>query len=206
MRLVVKIGGSLRDRGREVIEILIKLSHDSEAKIVVVPGGGVFADLVREHSKEISQDTAHWMAIHAMDQYGLYLADGSSVQLFEDLGKIGDSKGTFILLPYMIMRQLDPLPHSWDVTSDTIAAWVANEIGAEFIKLTDVDGIFLCGSLQEEIKAEELIGKRTCIDRELPKFLMDNAMNCTVLNGKYPERITDAIIKREFIGTVILGN
>ena len=35
-----------------------------------------------------------------------------------------------VLAPYRWLREADPLPHSWDVTSDSIAAWVARQVGA----------------------------------------------------------------------------
>ena len=35
-----------------------------------------------------------------------------------------------VLAPSRWMRKDDPLPHSWDVTSDSIAAWVAGEVAA----------------------------------------------------------------------------
>ena len=35
-----------------------------------------------------------------------------------------------VLAPYQWLREADPLPHSWDVTSDSISAWVAGQIGA----------------------------------------------------------------------------
>jgi aspartokinase-like uncharacterized kinase len=40
-----------------------------------------------------------------------------------------------ILAPSTWLRRSDPLPHSWDVTSDSIAAWVAGEVGAERLVL-----------------------------------------------------------------------
>ena len=46
-------------------------------RIVVVPGGGPFADAVRDFDRSLglSPHTAHWMALLAMDQYGHVLAD-----------------------------------------------------------------------------------------------------------------------------------
>jgi len=75
------------------------------------------------------------------------------------------------------------------VTSDTIAAWVAFKLGARFIKVTDVDGIYLNGTLQKELRAEELIGIETCVDAELPNYLMKYKMNCEIINGNCPGRV-----------------
>jgi len=124
------------------------------------------------------------MAVLAMEQYGYYLADGTGAALIDSL-EIPD-KGIYILLPYKVLKQKDELPHTWDVTSDTIAAWVALQLRARFIKVTDVDGIYLGGMLQEELCAERIIGKETCVDAEFPIFLMKNKINCEIINGNCP--------------------
>jgi 5-(aminomethyl)-3-furanmethanol phosphate kinase len=38
------------------------------------------------------------------------------------------------------LRVADPLPHSWDVTSDSIAAWVAGSLGARQLVLVKPPG------------------------------------------------------------------
>jgi aspartokinase-like uncharacterized kinase len=45
-----------------------------------------------------------------------------------------------VLAPYAWLRREDPVPHSWDVTSDSIAAWVAGAIGAERLVLVKPPG------------------------------------------------------------------
>jgi aspartokinase-like uncharacterized kinase len=40
-----------------------------------------------------------------------------------------------VLAPYSWLRRADPLPHSWDVTSDSIAAWVAGQVRARRLLL-----------------------------------------------------------------------
>ena len=66
--LVVKIGGSLMDRVPDLIPEL------REFRVLIVPGGGSFADLVRA-SRVDDQDAAHWMAIAAMEQYGIEVVE-----------------------------------------------------------------------------------------------------------------------------------
>ncbi|HEX7627782.1 MAG TPA: amino acid kinase, partial [Candidatus Methanoperedens sp.] len=92
----------------------------------------------------------------------------------------------------------------WDVTSDTIAAWIAFKLSARYIKVTDVDGIYLNGTLQNELKAEELIGIETCVDAELPEYLMKNNMDCEIINGNCPGRVLNAL-KGNISGTLIKG-
>ena len=45
-----------------------------------------------------------------------------------------------VLVPYRWLREIDPLPHSWDVTSDSIAAWYAGVAGASQVVLIKPSG------------------------------------------------------------------
>jgi aspartokinase-like uncharacterized kinase len=140
--VVLKVGGALmRDRaafGRAVGE-LARLRRD--ARIVLVPGGGLFADAVREADRRlrVGDDAAHWMAVLAMDQYAHLL--GASVSGALVIDDPVDLDAAFagghvpVLAPYRWLRRADPLPHSWDVTSDSIAAWVASRLRATHLVL-----------------------------------------------------------------------
>lgn len=198
--IVVKLGGSLIHRAKEIVKDIVDYSNASGEAILIVPGGSVFADMVRKVNA--SEEASHWMAILAMEQYGYYIADGSEAELVDD--PRNEDEGAYILLPYALLKKKDELPHIWDVTSDTIAAWVAHDLGARFIKLTDVDGIFIDGELKTEIRAEELEGIKTCVDSELPRFLIINKMKCEILNGNCHGRLINAF-KGNFYGTLIKG-
>jgi aspartokinase-like uncharacterized kinase len=108
---------------------------------VVVPGGGPFAERVREFDQayHLSSDSAHWMAILGMDQYAFLLCDmipGS--RLVEDRGGIlaaHDDGKVPVLAPSRWLRATDELPHSWEVTSDSLAAYLATLLGAEQLVL-----------------------------------------------------------------------
>ncbi len=197
--IVVKIGGSLMHRAKGLIKEITDYSHASGQRILIVPGGSVFADTVRKVNA--SQEASHWMAILAMEQYGYYLGDGTRVKLIDDPGAV---EGVCILLPYNLLKKKDELPHTWDVTSDTIAAWVALKLKARFIKATDVDGIYINGTLKEEIQASEITGIQTCVDAELPHFLIRNKMNCEIINGSCSGRLINAFVGHS-IGTLIKG-
>jgi aspartokinase-like uncharacterized kinase len=109
--------------------------------LVVVPGGGPFADAVRVCDAELglSSDAAHWMAILAMDLYGQILADQiRTAELVDEPGAVSKvvCRGKVaVLAPYRWMRAADVLPHSWGVTSDSIAAFVAGALDAERLVL-----------------------------------------------------------------------
>jgi aspartokinase-like uncharacterized kinase len=102
----------------------------------VVPGGGPFADAVRGLDARIglSAGAAHWMAILGMDQYAHVLVDRiAQGVLVDEPGAIVDAAGdgkVAVLAPSRWMRSADVLPHTWEVTSDSIAAFVAGALGA----------------------------------------------------------------------------
>ena len=212
MTLILKLGGSLLAGGHELVRYLGEYAARARYQMVIVPGGGPFAESVRELQRclEISDDTAHWMAVLAMHQYGLFLADNAPeipvLERLEDVRAAGT--GLCILLPYNILRADDVLPHTWNVTSDTIAAFIAHKLGeAMFIKTTDVDGLLdQTGTLVGHIQAQELLEielRPGCIDAELPQFLLEHGMSCVIVNGHHPERIIEIIEGRATICTRI---
>jgi aspartokinase-like uncharacterized kinase len=213
MTLILKLGGSLLANGRELVQFLSEYAFVKRAarQMVIVPGGGPFAESVRELQRRlgISDDTAHWMAVLSMHQYGLFLADGApETPVLDRLEDVRATRtGLCILLPYRVLRADDALPHTWNVTSDTIAAFIAYKLGeTTFIKITDVDGLLdENGAIIGHIQAQELLEiKHTgCIDAELPQFLLEHGMSCVIVNGRYPERIIEIIEGRATICTRI---
>lgn len=198
---MLKIGGSLFDSGRELLKRVAAAGTD----VLVVPGGGAFADKIRDvyGTVSLSDDAAHWMALLAMDQYGYYLSDGTGIPLADVI----EGTGTRIALAYDILRKDDALPHSWDVTADTVAAWMAFKSGSRLVKATDVDGIFRDGRLLESISAGALreMGE-TCVDKAMPGFLIEHGMDAFVVNGRCVPRVLAAVRGEKTTGTLILGN
>jgi aspartokinase-like uncharacterized kinase len=196
---LVKVGGSLMEHAREVMAQL--RAYD----VLIVPGGGPFADRVREIQKEvrIEDAAAHRMAIMAMDQYGLMLSDVSGLPAYDSFEDV-ETPGIF--LPSELLKKDDPFTPSWDVTSDTIACHIAHLAGAErFIILTDVDGIFVDGELVGEITASEL--KKlpgTCVDRALAGYLIEYGAVCQVVNG-LDKNAVERALEGENAGTVVEG-
>ena len=142
----MKLGGGLLAHGDELDAALATIGAGRARRLLVVPGGGPFADAVRDIDRRLrlSDDAAHWMAVLAMDQCahliadrladGVLVADTRAVVTALDAGKLP------VLAPFQWMREADPLPHSWDVTSDSIAAWIAGEVGARRLVLVKPSG------------------------------------------------------------------
>ena len=135
---VIKVGGKLLSLEGALPRALSALNLLSlEHSFLVIPGGGPFVDAVRsvDQAHSLPDDDAHWMAILGMDQYAILLAsrirNAELVSRREDIVRAA-ARGRFpVLAPYRWLREADPLPHSWDVTSDSIAAWIAADIGAQ---------------------------------------------------------------------------
>lgn len=218
--IIVKIGGSLALHPENLKILCIKLSELSKKhNLLVVPGGGEFADVARDLDKRfsLSNQVSHRMAILGMDQYGFLLSDliaGSQainqlcqVQKVFSLGKMP------IFLPSNLLLDSDPLENSWEVTSDSIAVYVASQLQiTKVVLITDVDGIFTCdpknfsgAQLINELSAKQLdaIGKRTSVDTFLPKLLAKMKISCFVVNGLFPQRVASVLDGKKTVCTLI---
>ncbi len=124
---VIKFGGSLMDIAGEI------LSELPVSPILIVPGGGIFADFVR--AEEIDDDTAHWKAIDAMEKYGRFLSTFG----YPVTSDLVIPKEPTIFLPKRLLQREDPLPHTWDITSDSISAWIAWVIKCRLLVIKSAD-------------------------------------------------------------------
>jgi aspartokinase-like uncharacterized kinase len=190
--LIVKVGGSLYNQIPDLIPVL----KASKRPLLLIPGGGPFADLVR--GGKFDNDTAHWMAIAAMEQFGLFIASFG----ISRTDVINTPLTTTVFLPCRYLRLTDPLPHTWDVTSDSIAAWVAHALRCDLLLLKSVDGIFINGILKEQVTKPV---KTDVIDPFFIPFVIQNSVRATIINGTRPERIEKYLkgnrVPRTDIGT-----
>jgi aspartokinase-like uncharacterized kinase len=145
--IVVKLGGGVLAHAEHFALVLAAISSGArERRLLVVPGGGPFADTVRDVDRRLSlsDDAAHWMAVLAMDQHAYLvaskLADGMLVTERREIAAALDAQRVPVLAPSRWLRGADPLSHTWSVTSDTIAAWVAGEVGASSVILIKPPG------------------------------------------------------------------
>ncbi|MGR9114578.1 MAG: amino acid kinase family protein [Gammaproteobacteria bacterium] len=132
---VVKIGGSLEQAG-SLKNCLASVVSQNQGRIVIVPGGGSFADQVRQAQRRWSFDDsyAHRMAILAMQQMALlFNALNQQLQLSGSVADIkhGLESGHCAVWSPDI-KELDSagIEACWDITSDSLAAWLATELRA----------------------------------------------------------------------------
>jgi 5-(aminomethyl)-3-furanmethanol phosphate kinase len=135
---VIKLGGSLALS--PALKEWLAVIATAQAPVVVVAGGGPFADAVREAQPLIGFDdnAAHRMAILAMAQFAEALASlDARLALADSEASIAaalERERPAIWNPLPLA--LDPeIPHRWDVTSDSLAAWLARRLGAAHLIL-----------------------------------------------------------------------
>lgn len=145
--VVVKVGGSLLAHPEQIDAVLVEIASASrETPLVVVPGGGPMADAIRQLDRRLglTDSAAHWMAVLAMDQHAHLIAsrlsNGALVAGAREIESALLEGRIPVLAPYQWMHQADPLPHSWDVTSDSISVWVATQVGAARLVLVKPPG------------------------------------------------------------------
>jgi probable H4MPT-linked C1 transfer pathway protein len=139
---IVKVGGGLLSRAGAFELVTGALAEFGKGRrLLVVPGGGPFAQAVRELVRrvKVGDEAAHWMAVLGMDQYAHALTERTAgsvlVEQVPEVHAALDAGLIPVLAPYRWLHAADPLPHSWNATSDSVAAWVAGEVGATRIAL-----------------------------------------------------------------------
>lgn len=137
--VVVKLGGSTADH--KDMDVWIAALAAARGPLVVVPGGGPFADQVRDEQRRLdfSDAAAHAMAILAMDQFGHAILDrherfSASCSLEEIEQTLSDGKIP-VWLPSSMAIPASDIPASWDVTSDSLAAWLAGKLATDALLL-----------------------------------------------------------------------
>jgi aspartokinase-like uncharacterized kinase len=147
---LIKVGGSLLDwpdlptRLTRFVEERRRI--EPGVRPVLLVGGGAFVDTVRRLDRlhHLGDAVAHRLAIQAMDlAAGILLFSLPGALVVDGIGVLDEeqSPGEMpVILTGPILYELEdmqasPLPASWDVTSDTIAAYIAGQLKARSLVL-----------------------------------------------------------------------
>jgi 5-(aminomethyl)-3-furanmethanol phosphate kinase len=209
---VVKLGGGLgRGAGDDALRALCATLGDLGARhpLLVVPGGAWFADAVRDAYRRfgLPADTSHHMAVLGMEQFGWLLSELIPGAVRSTDPAPAAAGRTTVLLPAAL--PLESLPRSWQVTSDSIAAWVAGAAGAgRLVLVKEVDGLFAQwpprGEPIARLTVAELAALRPGgIDAYLPTALESAKFDTWVMSGRDPRRLTELLDRGTTIGTRI---
>ncbi len=135
----------------------------TNSNIIVVPGGGEFADSVRslQNTHGFDDHAAHRMALLAMCQYGYLLAGmNPGLHIVEDINAISSLLGKnmpLLWLPLSLCDDDSEICASWDFTSDSIALWLATKLLAtKLVLVKSKDLNFANISIRNHIKMNNL--------------------------------------------------
>lgn len=174
---VVKLGGSLERNGalkRCLDEVALKGN-------VVVPGGGDFAEQVRSAQQRWHFDdtAAHAMAILAMQQMAWLLSTinrnfvlaGSVAEIVRQL----ETGRPVIWCPDLHELDCAGIAASWDITSDSLAAWLAGVLGARELILIK------SANIPQDTDIDELV-ESGLVDPAFPSFTGHARFKTTIVN------------------------
>ncbi len=177
----IKIGGSLYG-SKYLVEWLKAIDHFANKNVIIVPGGGPFADQVRQADEKFSlpQEQAHNMALMAMQQYGTLLVSLCSSMIKanskEEIYSAWKDSKIAIWEPYEMLRDNNEIEKSWNVTSDSLAVWLAQEL--------ELKNLILVKSSEKVIEEKniESLTSSNCVDAKFNKFIKKAKINPHILH------------------------
>jgi aspartokinase-like uncharacterized kinase len=212
---VVKVGGGLgRGAGDDALRALCATLGElgERHRLLVVPGGAWFADAVRDADRRFALPaaTSHHMAVLGMEQFGWLLSEliPGAARCADPAADAPRAPGrTAVLMPAALT--LEGLPAMWQVTSDSIAAWVAGRAGAgRLVLVKEVDGLYAQWPGQGDpialMTAAELAGVRPGgVDEHLATILREVRFETWVISGRDPARLVELLDCGTTVGTRI---
>lgn len=143
---VIKVGGSLLGWPDLPVRLASFLSMHAGERLLLIAGGGPAADVVRELDRAhgLGEERSHQLALRALDLTAHLLAalvrDLHVVDYETEFVPVWQSGYIPVLAPRRLLDEDDkesaePLAHNWEVTSDAIAARVADRMHARALIL-----------------------------------------------------------------------
>jgi aspartokinase-like uncharacterized kinase len=188
---ILKLGGSLHD-APELGAWLKAAATVRGPPRILVPGGGPFADAVRTAQADMGLHdlAAHRMAILAMQQYGLALQAIEARLLLAEteaqLRAVSAGRGA-VWLPWLLAGRDDVIEASWEITSDSLALWLAGRLQAPLLLL--VKSV----RLEAEETAAKDLAAQGVIDTAFPRLLPGFGGTVRVLHRSDSSRLAAAL-------------
>ncbi|MFD2114083.1 amino acid kinase [Thiorhodococcus fuscus] len=183
---VVKLGGSLADSERLPVWLDVLAGRSD---LVLVPGGGPFADQVRLAQKrwEFADAAAHHLALLAMEQYGRMLCaiqtGFTPAASLDEIRRALDSGCTPVWMPVDMVLADPRIPQTWDMTSDSLAAWLSAILSASGLLL--VKSAVLAG---DSIDLGAL-ARAGVVDRLFPDYAVSSGASVHLLSIQDPHGV-----------------
>lgn len=144
---IVKVGGSLLSLPDLAARLQHWLSQQPEARNVLLAGGGLLADAIRTWDErfQLGEETSHWLCVDLLDVmagtlHQILKKQGIVCQLSNSLEQLSAAP-LLVFAPAQFLREQESglagckLPHSWQATSDSIAARLAEVCQADELVL-----------------------------------------------------------------------
>lgn len=169
----IKIGGSLY-ASQHLMTWLEVISQYTAKKIIIIPGGGPFANQVRDADQKfgLDQREAHLMAVMAMQQYGGVLKSLCptlvAANSIDKIHRAWDKVNTVIWEPYEMVRDQCRLASSWDISSDSLAVWIAGRLKINNLLLVKSSRLVLDSS------SFKTLVENNCIDPDIQELAKNN--------------------------------
>ncbi|WP_342593232.1 aspartate kinase [Ramlibacter agri] len=189
---IVKLGGSLAHDLR-LVPWLAMLAELGGGRVTVVPGGGIFADAVRNSQQHwrFADLPAHNMAVLAMAQTAhLFHALEPRLALAADedgIRRTLHAGQPALWLPSMVLRDAPDLLTSWEVTSDSLALWLARLLNAERLVVVKACKLLPGSSLAQ-------LGADGVLDARFDQWSRDAPFPIEVVDADAVEAMRDALL------------
>ena len=189
---VIKLGGSLS--ADPLLKTWLEmLAEHGKGKVVIVPGGGPYADEVRAAQRRWNFDDtiAHRMALLAMEQYGLQLQGINPALAFADsvaaIERAMRDKKVAIWLPSAMTLAAPDISTTWEITSDSLAAWLTKTIHAARLIL-----VKSCNVNAEDSVAE--LARQGIVDASFEKMVRGAQLKIDVMSKTDLESVREKLI------------
>jgi aspartokinase-like uncharacterized kinase len=187
---IVKFGGS-HTTGPHIKDWLTAIAAEA-GSIAIVPGGGLFADAVRTAQASMGYDdrAAHSMALMAMAQFGCAL------QSLNPVLRLATSRSAILRalkerrVPVWSPEQMAraaALPETWDLTSDSLAAWLAGALGASYLVLIKH------GRFDTETVDAHDLAARGVVDPMFPHYLRESGARAWLAGPSDSARLAEGL-------------
>jgi dihydroneopterin aldolase len=199
--VVVKIGGSFASSTH--LRDWVRALAGCAGHAVIVPGGGPFADAVRSTQLKMGFDnrTAHHMALLAMEQYGRALAGcNSTLSPADSIEAIQHDLGIGripVWMPVRMVLDAEDIAPTWEVTSDSLAAWLGGRLGGGRLFLVKHARAPAGRTNVEELAALGIV------DDAFPFYLRKSSLRAFVLGPCDHDAVSAAICAGAVVGVAV---
>jgi aspartokinase-like uncharacterized kinase len=193
---VLKLGGSFSRYSR--LGDVVRALERGAGNAVIVPGGGPFADCVRSEQKKIGFDdhAAHRMALLAMAAFGTALTSLSPMlrqaASASAIKRVLADGAVPVWLPLDLLEGRTDVAETWDMTSDSLAAWLAGRLSASRV-------IFLKRAVPAKMALADVVASGV-LDALVPNYLADGRLEAWICGPRHLSGLGQALANGSDVG------